>query len=276
MGKPWVNQNGDVVHPNAPRGGGGAGFFRECGPLGCDTDAGIAVPHPHSPGARYIALNDKQKKHLKRKPAPKPHGTPAPTLAPKTQEELQGMVKDNAAKLVGKPVVGDGECFAMIDSLLAGSGAKTAHDFGKVTHNANYEWGTPIQLSDVKPGDILQFRNHEITIVTQKTTVRTSPKSKEIGGAVTDTKSRGHHSAVVLSNDGNGVLTVAEQHVKDPVTKKLSHTIRQNTLYTQDVPAKTIAKKKWIEKNGGEVEETTTLTITVTGTIWAYRPETKD
>ena len=177
--------------------------------------------------------------------------------------------------MVGQRVVGDGECFAMIDSLLTGSGAKTAHDFGRVTTDANYEWGTPIELSDAKAGDMLQFRNHEITIVTQKTTKRSSPKSTVIGGAVTETKKRGHHSATVLSNERNGVFTVAEQHVKDPATQQLSHTIRQNTLYTQDVPAKATVKR-WTEKGGVEIEETTTVTITVKGTIWAYRPQLRD
>ncbi len=68
-------------------------------------------------------------------------------------------------------------------------------------------------------------------------------------------------------------MIVAEQHVLDHDTGKLSHTVRQNTLYTQDVPAKT--KKTVTEKGGVTIEEETTVTISVKGTIWACRPEEK-
>jgi hypothetical protein len=48
----WTNADGDVVHPNAPSGGGGAGFFRSAAPLGTNLDSTSDLPHPFSPVGR--------------------------------------------------------------------------------------------------------------------------------------------------------------------------------------------------------------------------------
>jgi hypothetical protein len=40
-----------------------------------------------------------------------------------------------------------------------------------------------------------------------------------------------HHTAVVSSSDGAGVLTVVEQHIKDPATGGLPVVVRKNKLY---------------------------------------------
>jgi hypothetical protein len=274
MSKPWINGNGDVVHPDAPSGAGGCGFFRVCGHLGRDIEAHSEVPHPHSPAARYLVLHQGPKKHLKGRPAPKL------VRVADAGVDLNAQVKANAADLVGKPVVGSGECYDLADKVLRNASAKSAPDFGKVTksRNDNHKWGAPVaDLKDVKPGDVLQFRDHVIEIKTVKNTKKTYPDGhtvKSVGGGDTETLNRGQHTAVVLSNDGDGILTVAEQHVLDHGTGKLSTTVRQNKLYTQDVPAK--KKTKVTEKGGVTTEEETTVTVTVKGTIWAYRPEEKE
>ena len=41
--------------------------------------------------------------------------------------------------------------------------AKSAADYGKVSRNADYTWGTAVTLSDLKPGDVIQFRNYVYT-----------------------------------------------------------------------------------------------------------------
>jgi len=194
-------------------------------------------------------------------------------------DDLNLEVRNDAAHLVGKPVVGDGECYDLADQVLRNSGAKSAPDFGKVTKSKDqdYKWGTPVaDLKDVKPGDILQFRNHEIKINTVKKTTKTFPGG---GSSVTKEENtvpleRGQHTAVVLSNDGDGTMQVAEQHVLDHQTGKLSTTVRENTLYTRDFPGTTTTRSR--QEGNVMIREETTVTIRVTGTIQAYRPQPKD
>src|SRR4051812_23595434 len=48
-GNLWVNTDGDVVHPNAPNGGGGYGNFKSATPLGINLNSTFDLPHPFSP-----------------------------------------------------------------------------------------------------------------------------------------------------------------------------------------------------------------------------------
>ena len=56
--------------------------------------------------------------------------------------------------------VGDGECFTLVDRALRSAGALSAADHGEVTPDADYIWGTEVNLSDVRPGDVIQFRDY--------------------------------------------------------------------------------------------------------------------
>ena len=56
--------------------------------------------------------------------------------------------------------VGRGECFDLVDQALRNARAKSAADFGTVTPYADYMWGSRVSLSDVRPGDIIQFRDY--------------------------------------------------------------------------------------------------------------------
>jgi hypothetical protein len=51
-GNLWINTDGDVVHPNAPNGGGGKGRFKSAAPLGTNLDFTSDLPHPFSPVGR--------------------------------------------------------------------------------------------------------------------------------------------------------------------------------------------------------------------------------
>jgi len=51
-GNLWTNIDGDVVHPNAPNGGGGSGRFKSAAPLGTNLDFTSDLPHPFSPVGR--------------------------------------------------------------------------------------------------------------------------------------------------------------------------------------------------------------------------------
>lgn len=66
MDRDWVTNDGKVVHPNAPNGGGGAGTFKSAGPLRSEVDS-LRIPHPASPVGRNANLNKAQKSALKAK-----------------------------------------------------------------------------------------------------------------------------------------------------------------------------------------------------------------
>src|SRR5689334_3776688 len=48
----WKNTDGDTVHPNAPNGGGGKGYFKSAAPFRTDLDFTSDLPHPFSPVGR--------------------------------------------------------------------------------------------------------------------------------------------------------------------------------------------------------------------------------
>ena len=81
------------------------------------------------------------------------------------------------------------------------------------------------------------------------------------------------HTSVVLANNGDGKMTVAEQHVLDRNTGRLSTTVRRNELYTQDGTTTTTKTRM---EGDVKVKEEKTVTVTVTGQAWAYHPQPKD
>src|SRR5690606_12535928 len=60
--------------------------------------------------------------------------------------------------------VGDGQCFALADRALRAAGAKSAADYGRITRDADSVWGTAVSLGDLRPGDIIQFRDSVATL----------------------------------------------------------------------------------------------------------------
>jgi hypothetical protein len=56
--------------------------------------------------------------------------------------------------------VGRGECWDLADQALSKSGANSSTTTGA---DDDYVWGDEIGIGDVIPGDILQFRDYEVT-----------------------------------------------------------------------------------------------------------------
>ena len=188
----------------------------------------------------------------------------------KGQLSLAQKVHAFASGRIGKQV-GRGDCYDLADQALKHAEAKSAPNFGKITKKANYIWGKEIKLIDAQSGDILQFRNHKIKIITVKKTKRTFLKGgwdEEENRTVKKFK-RGHHTAIVAQNKGNGVFVIFEQHVRPPGKRAVSKKVQRNTIYVSEIkngPTKTV------KMQGGEkIEVTTITTIKVTGKIWAYR-----
>jgi hypothetical protein len=141
--------------------------------------------------------------------------------------------------------VGKGQCFDLADTALRGAKAKSAADYGKISPNADYTWGTPVTLAGLQPGDVIQFRNYayESTVVTKTDKATTTDEVAQ---------DRPHHTAIVESVGENGAVTVLEQNAPDgsPVTRTV--------LYFKD--STTTSGKR-------------TTTIKVKGKFWFFRPE---
>jgi hypothetical protein len=166
-------------------------------------------------------------------------GTPKPSTASMADKIVAYSRRQSGQK------VGDGECFTLANTALTNAGAKGAAAYGSVSPDVDYVWGTAVSLADVRPGDVVQFRNYRFDreVVTKK--------PKEI---VTDDdfQERGHHTAIVERVEGNGVVTVLEQNVEgSPVVR--------TQLFFKDVPATTADNK--------------TTTVKVSGSFWFYRPQ---
>jgi hypothetical protein len=136
-------------------------------------------------------------------PIPGPNGLQAQGGSGTSSASLGDRVVRFARDRIGR-TVGRGECFDLVDQALRDAGAKGAADFGTVTPNADYVWGTAVGLADVRPGDIIQFRNYRYDRTIETATAKD-----------TDFQERPHHTAIVESVDGEGAVTVLEQNVPD-------------------------------------------------------------
>jgi CHAP domain-containing protein len=143
--------------------------------------------------------------------------------------------------------VGDGQCFALADRALRNAGARSAADYGSITPTADYQWGTSVTLAELRPGDVIQFRDYsyERTDVTETDRETRTQRHSE---------SRPHHTAIVESVGQNGEVTVLEQNAPDGSSVHTMH------LYFSD---------------STNTSGNTTTTITVQGTFWFYRPEAR-
>lgn len=140
--------------------------------------------------------------------------------------------------------VGDGECFALADGALRNAGAKSAADFGSVTEDADYVWGAAVSLADVQPGDIIQFRDYEVT----------RREEKQDGSWQERTEKRPHHTAIVISNQGHGMLRVIEQNSPQGSAVREIQLGFETTTFQSG---------------------STSVRITVSGRLWFYRPQAR-
>jgi hypothetical protein len=142
--------------------------------------------------------------------------------------------------------VGDGECFALADDALRAAGGKSAADYGEVTRDADYVWGTAVSLSDVQPGDVVQLRDYRYD---RRVDIEHPDGSSEWQE---DEQERDHHTAVVERVGANGELTVLEQNVEG------RRIVIRTTLFFSNRQ----------DTGGGR-----TTTIRVSGTFRFYRPQ---
>jgi len=175
-----------------------------------------------------------------------------------------------ASGQVGKQI-GAGECWDLANSALLKAGAGTSSNFGPTGPDDDYVWGDEVDLKDTLPGDVLQYRDFEMT-----TTTSTDVTFADGSGYVDEpsvTVGHPHHTSIVSQNAGNGVLTVLEQNHLGNHEK-----VRSSTLRWKDAPTRTTTSKKSMKRqDNGKTELATvvvTVTVSVTGTLKAYRPKT--
>jgi hypothetical protein len=138
--------------------------------------------------------------------------------------------------------VGSGECYDLADRALRNAGAKSAPDYGETTPTADYVWGREVSLADVRPGDIIQFRNYRFD--------RRVDRSD--GSYTTKFQERPHHTAIVETTGENGMMTVLEQNAP---------------------PGSPVQRTQLYFANSSINEGGTKTTVTVQGQIRFYRPE---
>lgn len=152
--------------------------------------------------------------------------------------------------------VGAGECFDLADRALRHAGARSAADYGEITPNADYEWGTAVELNQVTAGDIIQFRNYQSEITVE---IRYPDGSSETS---VETQSRPHHTAIVSSIGRNGRLRIYEQNVGQGTSAR---TVQHNFLNFS-----TFSEQTNESRDGQRVVVYTS--VTVRGQIWFYHP----
>jgi len=179
-------------------------------------------------------------------PTPGPIGLDAKSGTKQSAPSMADQIVGYARRQRGSRV-GDGECFTLVNSALTGAHAKSAADYGSITPDADYTWGTSVSLTGLQPGDVIQFRDYTY----ERVTVTEDDK-----GTTTEehAEDRPHHTAIVESVDGHGAVTVLEQNSPE------GSAVRRTQLFFTA---------------GTTTSGHRTTTITVRGTFWFYRPEAR-
>jgi hypothetical protein len=141
--------------------------------------------------------------------------------------------------------VGDGQCFALTDRALRAAGARSAADYGTITPSADYVWGTSVTLSELRPGDVIQFRGYRsVRVVVTESSSKTTTEETE--------QTRPHHTAIVERVGEDGAVTALEQNSPEgsAVVRTLLHF-----------------------SNSTQTSGNRRTTTTVEGTFWFYRPQ---
>ncbi len=147
-------------------------------------------------------------------------------------------------------VLGTGQCAELADQALIASGARSFIDYAANTRGDDYVWGDPVDVTLARPGDVLQFRDF-----TMRVTTRTA------GGAVSDESDDAEHHTVVVEENHGGVMTVFEQNVDDDPAVRRTH------YFT--VPG------SFPGRGDGRADRGAVTTVRITGSVHAYRPESR-
>ena len=180
-------------------------------------------------------------------PPPGPIGLDAPSGGGTSAAGISDRILGFARRKRGARV-GNGECFTFADTALSTAGARSAGDYGSVTPDADYVWGSTVALNELQPGDVIQLRDYRY----DREVDVTNPDGS--GSTDSDFQERPHHTVIVESVDGNGAVTVLEQNAPKGTA------VRRSQLFFKDSDT-TAGNRK--------------TKIKVQGTFWFYRPQAK-
>lgn len=183
-------------------------------------------------------------------------------------EGLNAKVYTWAASHMGQHI-GRGECWDLADQALNSAGAASSTTTGK---NDDYVWGAAVGLHQVSAGDILQLRDHVMTVKT--TTSVTFEDGSGYDSSHEEVHRRPHHTAIVVSYKAPNEVVVLEQHVKPLGERVQRHVLAlaSTTTPTVETSYRSMKDKQGRMRNATVV---VTTTVKVTGKIWAYRPVAK-
>jgi hypothetical protein len=178
-------------------------------------------------------------------PAPGAVGVDAPAPVPgATGAALGEGVVSYASRHLGHHVP-NGQCFALADAALREVGARSAADYGEILPDGDYIWGVEVSLANLRPGDIVQFRDYRCTVTTVTRTDSATDTDEQV-------QERRHHTAIVERVGSEGDVTVLEQN-----SPSGSPVVRMPLFF-----------RSGRTESGGR-----TTTVAVNGTLWFYRPQ---
>jgi len=152
--------------------------------------------------------------------------------------------------------VGTGECWDLAEDAVTQSGGESSKTLtgvtGKAFKSADYKWGTEVKLDTAQPGDVLQFKGHSF-----------DEKTTQSNGWTSESQTRGHHTAIVEKNLGDGRLIILEQHVRPAGSKQVSKKVQRREIFVKDGAI-------FNEPDGS------TITVKTKGVVTAYRPQASD
>jgi hypothetical protein len=138
----WVNSDGNVVHPNAPTGGGGAGYSKSAPPSGSGARLVPDIPHPRSPVGRNVILNDGQKQQILDADAADAGSQPTPMQKPPVKGPAITVTNGwaNPAGQTDRTTVGIGELTSFVVSDVEGGSWKSADNTGTTVNSVTFRW----------------------------------------------------------------------------------------------------------------------------------------
>jgi hypothetical protein len=178
---------------------------------------------------------------------PGPIGLDAPSGGGDTSAGLADRILGFARRQRGNRV-GNGECFTFADRALTTAGARSAADYGAVTPNADYVWGTSVSLANLQAGDVIQMRDYRY----DREVVVENPDGS--GRTDSDFQERPHHTVIVDSIDASGAVTVLEQNAP---------------------PGSPVRRTQLFFSSSTTTSGRRTTTVRVQGTLWFYRPQAR-
>ena len=131
---------------------------------------------------------------------------------------------------------------------MSNAGARSASDYGSVTPDTDYVWGSSVSLTELQPGDVIQMRGYRY----DRDVEVNNPDGS--GSSDSDFQERPHHTVIVESVDGNGAVTVLEQNAPK------GSAVRRSQLFFKDSETTAGHRKTKIK---------------VQGSFWFYRPQAK-